>query len=512
MASVPSLATWEIHCSAFPTSLELVPDSTLSSIPIDTTYHGYYSTTRQTQVHIPLLQKFLNETKTDVLTASMGISEALSSTAIARDATFLASAYTSAPTLILTAGAMGSGHTHVLNKWLRQYPRHFPDDLVRNDPDLFKSQLPEAEAFAREDAFTASTRLHKESCYLSERLLWECLHRGRTTVLEGTLKDAVWHTQLIARIRLRYPYYRIVILHVLAEAHVIRMRTQKRCQATGRCIPSHILDDAIQQVPLAVHALRDIVDDVIVVDNSMDDVTSEHKDDDGNNIETDRWSMEDFMKMTDLLRVGDSHALLADEHICIHGLEKAEVLMTLYNNAELSARNHITIEQARQICFRKAAANGGLHFDNFNAHRYLEDGTEHGWPRMKLRLGTDLLDVSRYNEHCGPVKAAVALRSLLQQRLLNLRRQLTPSSLTSVERMFGCVANRELPHLPSRELLSLEHNHLVSMLHLHLRCEHLEKQLTETAAALVEQRHEQQSQHARIADMPLPQRHCCHIM
>jgi len=442
-----SRATWELHSSRDETPLIPVPGGCSSSsssstdTPIDTGYHGYYTTARQADVHLPILQRLLSGHPDDAPVEPVEPVEAVEPRA--------------RPTLVLTAGAMGSGHTHVLNQWMRLYPQRFPHGLVRNDPDAIKTLLPEAAEFARQDRLGASTRLHRESCYLSERLLWETLHRGRTTILEGTLKDAAWHLELIARIRQRHPDYRVVILHVLADAAVVRARALRRCGVTGRCIPDAVLEDALRQVPHAVEVLRDVVDGVVVVDNSQDD---------------------------------DSNADAAKdvgavECVSIRGLDRAEVFTLLYNNARGRVGTPLLtlLDTQRFLALKVESLQGA------DTTTYLTTGEEDGWPRMKLHLGTDLLLVDGYDQECGPGKAASVLLPLLRRRIAEVQRLLRPPALVAVERMFGWSLDRESAQpLPERDRdrLCRELGSLVARLHSHEPCAQHQHQHQQQAHAV----------------------------
>jgi hypothetical protein len=217
--------------------------------PLDMTYHGAYSVERQQTCHLPMLRNLLplpNKTGGDKV---------------------------SNPTLILCAGAMGVGKSNVAKQLFREEEDTASSKwgaLVWNDPDTIKNLLPEAAAYAAEDPITAGTRLHRESCFISERLFWHTLHRGNSMILQGTLSDATWHAQLIGRVNAVYPHYRIVILHVTAPHNQVVKREHKRCLVTKRCIPPEILIRGAERSVLTVAALHTLVDGVAHVDNSLD--------------------------------------------------------------------------------------------------------------------------------------------------------------------------------------------------------------------------------------------------
>jgi len=213
--------------------------------PIDFDYHGFYSVERQQTCHLPLLTRLLGSEEEK----EQG---------------------NECPIVILCAGAMGAGKSHVAKQLF--IGRRRDRIIVWNDCDEIKSLLPEAEAYAKQDSATAGSRLHRESCFLSERLFWETLYRGQSTLLQGSLSsDVEWHAQFIGRIREAYPRYRIVILHVTAPLEMVIAREARRCLATKRCIPRATLDHAVQYSSTAVEQLRPLVDSVVHIDNARDE-------------------------------------------------------------------------------------------------------------------------------------------------------------------------------------------------------------------------------------------------
>jgi len=245
---------------------------------IDHVYHGYYSIDRQQTVHVPLLQQQLdtNRSSTTQPIVAAAAQVVMSGVAASSSASSFSSVSVSVererapPTLVLNAGVMGSGKTHVWRRLLKHWPQQTAP-VVHDDPDRFKSALPEAAAFSEADPQTAGSRLHRESCYLSERLLWEALARNRSIILEGTLRDVHWNTLLIARIRQLFPHYRIVIFHVTAPRAMVLQRVQRRCLQTKRCIPPALLDACIAEVPAAIDVLRKLVAAVVTIDNARND-------------------------------------------------------------------------------------------------------------------------------------------------------------------------------------------------------------------------------------------------
>jgi adenylylsulfate kinase-like enzyme len=252
------LDTKAMHTSNVPTPLLPVFGEAVSpaEAQLDHANHGWYTKQRQQDVHVPVLAALIKDRPADEE---------------GEEKKNKRPPPPSRPTVVFMAGSMASGHTHVWNCFLQLLPDEFCAlNFLRNDPDVFKTQLPEAAQFASDNDRTASTRLHHESCYLSERLLWEALARGRNMVVEGTLKDEAWHRDWFERIRLLYPAYRIVILYVEAPRETILQRAERRAKRTGRFVPPSVLEDAIRRVPESVAGLTPRVDLVLRIDNGKD--------------------------------------------------------------------------------------------------------------------------------------------------------------------------------------------------------------------------------------------------
>jgi hypothetical protein len=207
--------------------------------PIDRSYHGYYDVERQ-QLHRRIVKEHLRH------------------------------AHGGPPyRAIFLAGPMGVGKGHTLRRWEAEGKIRL-SDFVWNDPDHFKTLVPETSAFEASDPESAATLVHRESTYLSELVFWETLAMGASTIVEGTLKDAGWYITFFQRLRTLYPHYRIEILHVTAPWEVIQARAARRATATGRHVPLSVILDAYERVPGAVAVLRPLVDVYQHVDNSTD--------------------------------------------------------------------------------------------------------------------------------------------------------------------------------------------------------------------------------------------------
>ena len=170
------------------------------------------------------------------------------------------------PWLVHTAGAMGAGKSHAVRELARA--RAFPlPAFVWIDPDRVKDALPEARALVAADPAGAGTRAHKESVLIAEIAEAEALARGKSVLVDGSLRDAEWYAKKFVRLRADHPRYRFAIVHVTAAPAAVYARAAARARATGRTVPRDVLDDALARVPASVRALSPLVDYTVTLCN-----------------------------------------------------------------------------------------------------------------------------------------------------------------------------------------------------------------------------------------------------
>lgn len=163
------------------------------------------------------------------------------------------------PWLLFVAGAMGTGKTHSIAVLAKRgtLPLHA---FVVVDPDIYKGLLPEAADFAREDAATAGTRLHKESALVAELVERAALARGHNVLSQTTFRDVGWYREHIGRLRHLYPRLRLAMMLVTAPREVVLPRVARRALLTGRHVPLAVVDAALSASPLAFTELAPLAD------------------------------------------------------------------------------------------------------------------------------------------------------------------------------------------------------------------------------------------------------------
>jgi len=171
------------------------------------------------------------------------------------------------PYLIYTCGAMGVGKGYVMRYLIAN--GYFPlKQMVRIDPDYFKTVMPEWLEYVKRDCATAGTFCHRESAFIQEIARKVALSMRKHTLIEGSLRDHVWFRDVFNDINTRFPEYNITIVYVYAPAHIVRERIFKRARETGRNIPDHLIQKSLIECNDSVKFLSNKVDFVIKVNNS----------------------------------------------------------------------------------------------------------------------------------------------------------------------------------------------------------------------------------------------------
>ena len=171
------------------------------------------------------------------------------------------------PWVVFTAGAMGSGKSHVFEHLVDRGVLPLQGVQIL-DPDMFKASLPEWRGYLKRDPHRAGFHTRRESGYLLEVAQEQALRDRRHVWVDGSLRDGEWYSGEFERISREHPAYKIAIVHVVATRSVVLERAERRAQITGRHVPISEIDDSLARVPRSVERLRTAVDFLAVVDNS----------------------------------------------------------------------------------------------------------------------------------------------------------------------------------------------------------------------------------------------------
>ena len=135
---------------------------------------------------------------------------------------------------MFTAGAMGAGKSHTINK-LKEM-NHFPLlAFVKVDPDIIRRDLPEFSEYLKENPLMAGDLTKKEAGYIAEILTLAALKKNKNVMVDGSLRDTHWYQGYFSSLRRDYPKLRISILHVVAPRGAVFARA-KVCLVNIVCI------------------------------------------------------------------------------------------------------------------------------------------------------------------------------------------------------------------------------------------------------------------------------------
>lgn len=170
------------------------------------------------------------------------------------------------PWAIFTAGGMGVGKGYTIrflaDRGVFQYSR-----VVHIDPDQFKACMPEWDGYVAAAGEDAGKLCHMESCYLADMAQETSLWKGLHVLVDGSLRDGKWYTQVFAKLRSRFPALRIAILYVTADEDTVRARVAERAARTGRDVPEDVWKASLAQVESSVQALEPLADVCATIEN-----------------------------------------------------------------------------------------------------------------------------------------------------------------------------------------------------------------------------------------------------
>mmetsp|Transcript_34312 Transcript_34312/g.80249 ORF Transcript_34312/g.80249 Transcript_34312/m.80249 type:complete len:686 (-) Transcript_34312:71-2128(-) len=170
------------------------------------------------------------------------------------------------PWIVFTSGTMGAGKGYVM-RWLSKQGVFPLENVVRIDPDYFKSVMPEWAGYIKHDSSHAGSMCHIESGFMQE-LAQEVALRGNQNVwIDGSLQDHSWFSKQFQSIRERFPRYRLAIIYVHCSDETALQRADKRAAETRRFVPHDLLLASARHCLESVKKLSPLVDFVVRIKN-----------------------------------------------------------------------------------------------------------------------------------------------------------------------------------------------------------------------------------------------------
>ena len=90
------------------------------------------------------------------------------------------------PWIVFTAGSFFAGKSWVVSWMLDQ--GYLPLDVVRTDPDLIRTQLPEWPGYLTRDGPEAAVMTQREAGTIALIAQWEAMRQGRHILVDGSLR------------------------------------------------------------------------------------------------------------------------------------------------------------------------------------------------------------------------------------------------------------------------------------------------------------------------------------
>ena len=174
---------------------------------------------------------------------------------------------------MVTCGIPGVGKTYALS-WMSKH-EFFPlENIVRIDPDQFKTVMPEWSEYRKRDEPQAADKCHEERflhlttasrapCVVSDltclfsaylrNLCWAvAMNKKQNIWVDSTLRNYESYRKRFREIRRKHPDYRIAIFHVSASDEEIRRRLDSREKETGRVVKPDVVEYAKKELPKAI--------------------------------------------------------------------------------------------------------------------------------------------------------------------------------------------------------------------------------------------------------------------
>ncbi|CAE7884599.1 unnamed protein product [Symbiodinium microadriaticum] len=162
------------------------------------------------------------------------------------------------PWIVFTAGSFFAGKSWVASWMLEQGYLPF-DDVVRTDPDLIRTELPEWSGYLARDGPEAAVMTQREAGTCALIAQWEAMRQGRHILVDGSLRNASRQLSFFAEIREAYPEYRIAIIHVFASWDAMQKRSTVAREG-GRVTSPKALRTSFDAVKSSVSELEALAD------------------------------------------------------------------------------------------------------------------------------------------------------------------------------------------------------------------------------------------------------------
>jgi predicted ABC-type ATPase len=173
------------------------------------------------------------------------------------------------PHCVLTHGGIASGKTAAIELFLESQPE-FATSVLHLDFDRIKRELPEFVFMKAKGTITAASFVQSESAKISGTALKQAIKLKTNLIYEGSLVDIGTMEERIEDMHRSGYLVSVVATHVPeSKGHE---RATLRFKEGGRYVPPENIVHTFRRCPLTLVELKSLVDYVLLVDNSFDNL------------------------------------------------------------------------------------------------------------------------------------------------------------------------------------------------------------------------------------------------
>lgn len=151
------------------------------------------------------------------------------------------------------AGCPGAGKTTLLD-FMHSQGLISLEHFAVTSTDTARSLLPEYSDYLRHEPHMATSNTQIEAECIADIIMWEALARGRSIIVDGTLRRV--DSALLRRIREEHPSFKIAIILVEAPFEVVTARLALRQAQTGRVVSNEYMRRIFASVPVKFDDLK----------------------------------------------------------------------------------------------------------------------------------------------------------------------------------------------------------------------------------------------------------------
>jgi hypothetical protein len=147
--------------------------------------------------------------------------------------------------------------------------------FVKADPDAFKQEMPEFKCLVKiankKANEGAASFVHKESGYIAELVQYRALSANRNLLIDGSLRDFKYHSDLFKKFDKNFPKFQIGIIHILADEKTRAERAGQRALSDKRVLPDYALTSSNEAMKTLTKLSQELnfIRFILTIDNNI---------------------------------------------------------------------------------------------------------------------------------------------------------------------------------------------------------------------------------------------------